>query len=733
MSRRLLLGVTIVTLAVGGGLGAQVRPVATTAPSGLAPTAHPPLPRDGDLFWIVPDGTPVGVGPGRLARGARLLEDGDAAGALALLRSADVTGTPLAGYAQYYIALALLELNRPEEARTALVAARSLGEGGALDEVVPLQLAELAAEQQDARTALGLLDELSRRPISSPQVVFLRLGAAAEQAGERERALAAYRRVYYEYPLSGEAEEARRAIAMLAPGPVAGPELIARELARAERLFAARRWADARAAFAPLAIAVAGSERSRVELRVAACDFYLKRHAAARDALRSYVSAPGPFQAEARYIYLSATRALGRRDEYVAQARALVADHPDSEWAEETLNNLASHFIQVDDDAEADRVFRELYRRFPRGRYAERAAWKAGWWSYRQKEFTAAAGRFEEAAAAFPRADNRPAWLYWAGRARDQAGEPATANARYRLAVADYQNSYYGRMAARLLTARREALPLPTVAFTGSSPAKPIPTEVLIRALGAAELYGDALREVRYAQAVWGDSTILQATTAWLRHHQGLAKTAQERFDGLRGAITLMRRTYPQFLASGGEQLPADVLRIIYPLDYWPLIKSYSDRHGLDPFLVSALMAQESTFTAEIRSSANAYGLMQIIPSTGRRYARVLGVRPFSTASLTTPEVNVRIGTKYFKDLLDRFGGAHYALAGYNAGEHRVARWLEEAPGLAADEFVDNIPFPETQAYVKRILGTAEDYRRLYGPGGPFAPEDPLPPTRRAD
>jgi len=75
------------------------------------------------------------------------------------------------------------------------------------------------------------------------------------------------------------------------------------------------------------------------------------------------------------------------------------------------------------------------------------------------------------------------------------------------------------------------------------------------------------------------------------------------------------------------------------------------------------------------------------------------------------------LGTQYFKDLVDRFGGVHYALAGYNAGEHRVAKWLTEAPGLPTDEFIDNIPFPETQNYVKRILGTAEDYRRLYGAG----------------
>jgi soluble lytic murein transglycosylase len=69
----------------------------------------------------------------------------------------------------------------------------------------------------------------------------------------------------------------------------------------------------------------------------------------------------------------------------------------------------------------------------------------------------------------------------------------------------------------------------------------------------------------------------------------------------------------------------------------------------------------------------------------------------------------------YFSQLVSRFGGTYYALASYNAGENRVVRWKEERPGLDEDEFIDDIPFPETQNYVKRVLGTAEDYRRLYG------------------
>jgi peptidoglycan lytic transglycosylase len=159
------------------------------------------------------------------------------------------------------------------------------------------------------------------------------------------------------------------------------------------------------------------------------------------------------------------------------------------------------------------------------------------------------------------------------------------------------------------------------------------------------------------------------------------------------------------------------MLQVIYPLTYWDAIRRHSASHGLDPYLVAALIAQESTFDPDIKSVANAWGLMQLVPATGRRLAKSVGIRNFTTASLTNPEMNIRLGTLYFSRLVEQFGGTYYALASYNAGESRIVRWKAERPGLDEDEFIDDIPFPETQNYVKRILGTAEDYRLLYGSG----------------
>jgi len=274
-------------------------------------------------------------------------------------------------------------------------------------------------------------------------------------------------------------------------------------------------------------------------------------------------------------------------------------------------------------------------------------------------------------------------------------------------------NSYYGRLASRRLTpAKAEAAQARPASFQAPSPqpppvSAPPPNAGLIRQLLAAGLYDAGLDELRFAQKVWGTTPAIEATMAWIYHERG----------ELRRGISAMRRAYPQFLAEGGESLPADILQVIFPLTYWDAIKKNAALYELDPYLIASLILQESNFDPGARSPANAYGLMQIVPTTGRRLATAVGIRRFNTAMLTNGDTNIRLGTLYFKRLIAQFGGSYYALASYNAGENRVVRWKGERPGMEEDEFIDDIPFPETQNYVKRVLGIAEDYRRLYGEG----------------
>ena len=129
-----------------------------------------------------------------------------------------------------------------------------------------------------------------------------------------------------------------------------------------------------------------GDDKELVDLRVAECDFYLRRYDAAREGTRPYLERASR-KAEARFFFLSALRELGNHDEYIAQTRALVTDFPGDSWSEEALNNLGTHYIVTNEDEAAAQVFAELYEKFPTGSRAERAAWKSGWWSYRKGDY----------------------------------------------------------------------------------------------------------------------------------------------------------------------------------------------------------------------------------------------------------------------------------------------------------------------------------------------------------
>jgi soluble lytic murein transglycosylase len=303
--------------------------------------------------------------------------------------------------------------------------------------------------------------------------------------------------------------------------------------------------------------------------------------------------------------------------------------------------------------------------------------------------------------------------LYWAGRAHEALGALESANARFTLATTDYLNTYYGRLAAERLARSGRAVALTGLQFTAADPdviggdsARKRPTDDLIRLLLALDLYDEALDELRYAERTWGEHPVLQASIAWVYGQQG----------DLIHAIPMLKRAYPQYMASGGEQLPDDLLKVIFPISYWDEIRSQADRHNLSPYLLAALVAQESGFDATIRSSKNAVGLMQVLPSTGRRYARRLRLGPYRSSMLMTPKTNLTIGSALLADLVKKFGQPYLALAAYNAGDSRVARWMAERAEekLERDVFIDDIPFPETQAYVRKILSTSEDYRRLY-------------------
>jgi soluble lytic murein transglycosylase len=189
------------------------------------------------------------------------------------------------------------------------------------------------------------------------------------------------------------------------------------------------------------------------------------------------------------------------------------------------------------------------------------------------------------------------------------------------------------------------------------------------------------------------------------------AAAAEAPYQGMR----LMKSLAPDYLNLRLTEAPRRFWELLFPLPYRAELTADARRRGLDPFLVAGLVRQESEFNPEADSRAHAYGLTQVLPGTGRQFARRAGVGRVTARVLMQPAPNLKIGTTILRSMLDQQGGnLEQTLAAYNAGPNRVAEWLTWNTYREPAEFVESIPYAETREYVQAVMRNAEMYRRLY-------------------
>ena len=351
---------------------------------------------------------------------------------------------------------------------------------------------------------------------------------------------------------------------------------------------------------------------------------------------------------------------------------------------------------------------------FPAHKNAAAAHWRAGWLNYRQGLYSDAARMFDEQIKLFPNATETSAALYWRGapvRARTTIAAHAAQN--YRTVSRVYQHFFYAQMARQRLQALGEPLlvsdsqaddhqgPRHSASCRRRFPADSphIAKARLVANAGLNDYIAQELAADPDSDS-WGALAEAQLYASFGESYRAM-RVAEAGPSVCRLGARSTRFRWPTgafcFPRPGGTRSRPSRQRTAWIHIWW-----------------LRLIRQESEFNPSVISYANAYGLMQLLPSVGKSMARQEGMSHFETFQLLDPETNIRLGTRYLRQMLDRFGGVQeYALAAYNAGEERVADWQAAGPYHGMDEFVESIPFTQTREYVQGILRNEDIYRSI--------------------
>jgi soluble lytic murein transglycosylase len=650
-----------------------------------------------------------------LALGVAGYEQRDYASAIAALRKAQ-PGLPLvADYTAYYLAAARVESRDLSGVVKDLAPVHNPGILSPFSIRARLLEARALVDSSPAEAVRILREHSADLPQPEGDLV---LAEAQQAAGNLAGAVETYQRVYCQYVTGDAAVRSATALAALRStmGP-SYPALSAQQMLRhADRLLEVRELTLARTEYRALAEHGSGAERDLARVGLGAVEFLGGKSPTAAVYLRPLEVAAPEAEAERLYYLVECARRVDDDGELKQALHRLESQFAKSPWCLKALVSGANYYLLSNRADEYVPLYRAVYQNFPADPAAGLCHWKVTFDAYLHRR-SDSVELLREQLTGFPHSANAGAALYFLGRAAEERKDYSDAAAYYQHLLRVFENYYYA-MLARERMLRPEihgAAPSPrTSAFLAGLAlpvAKPVPAEptreTAVRiarsaALRAAGLSDLADSELRFGAHNGGQPALLAMEAAKAAESPGMA-------------LHVLKYMVPDHLGIPLAGAPRRFWELLYPLPYRTELFADARERDLDPYVVAGLIRQESEFNSSAVSPAKAYGLMQVLPVTGRQYARMAGVPRFSTALLLQPAVNLKIGTIVFRNMLDHSGGhLEQTLAAYNAGPLRMAEWVTwNAPHEPA-EFVESIPFTETREYVQAVLRNADMYRRLY-------------------
>lgn len=657
-----------------------------------------------------------------LALGNAYLLDHKYTDAVSELQNSKREGASLADYADYLTAQAYLQGNMLPSAQPILATFIEKYPDSIFVRSVPVLEANLFIQQGDPQSALRVLNAHKSEPIATRADFELAYAKANLMAGNATEAQQLYTRVYLDYPLSFEATLARAAL--VTSGAILSMPASDRRR-RADSLYSHSRYADAEEEYRSLADSPSLDPTARNGMLVDAAACRWKLHQLKRSELDSLPDTSDEAGAHRLYLMMELARDKGDGDSVAYLVTQLETRFPASPWLAEALFSSGNMFMLSKDYPTAIKYYTDLATRFPKScesphtgpcsNYSPSAHWRAAWLTYRAANYTQAAQMFDDQLTQYAGGQEIPAALYWRARLyADQEHNPAMAAKYYRTLARVYRHYYYADLAEQRLaqmgvsasdtptgSAQLDALQPEDIPELSDDIPDQDPHLVKARLLANAGLNDYISQEIQAADGSdeWG-------SLAEARIYASYGETWR--------AMRLMKRAVPFYTSAPIDSLPLAYWRILFPEPYWSTIKSNAAANNLDPYMVAALIRQESEFNPTVISYANAYGLMQLLPSVGKELSKREGVHHFDARELLDPDTNIRLGCIYLRQMLDKFDGRQeYAFAAYNAGDYRVIDWQTADNYKDMDEFVESIPFTQTREYVQALMRNEGIYRDL--------------------
>ena len=423
------------------------------------------------------------------------------------------------------------------------------------------------------------------------------------------------------------------------------------------------------------------------------------------------------YKTRAQFQRILATRRSGQRTRALRLFREFTTENPWSSLLDDVMMEYGWTLRDARDFATARKAYAEVVAKFPQSKHAPEAAWLTAWCDIRLKRHSQSMASLKTLILAYPKSDYAGRGHFWLGKVHERLGDSQQAADAYRQVV-EMDTYYY---AARADEKLRE--------LAGAGAVGPEYIDSVSRMVRQASVSVDSLQHMPLPRVEM--LTRLDDNAAAIAEMESLLDRSKDDrallYYHLMRANERLGRTYRAYIMAyrfsnlpevrwSGDDPPVEVGQLLYPIPFQESLEKAGEEFGVDPHYLAAMIREESRFNASVVSWAGAYGLMQVMPDTGKRIAQRIGIEQFDKDMLLDPEVNIRMGAWYIRFLLDEFGGDFSLVSGaYNAGEGRMGQWRERYAITDLDEFIEQVPYTETRNHIKKVMHSYHVYRHLYG------------------